>query len=226
MAYGKYSKPGAAPCGLYIGTPTHFTGGPEDFLRDIRQIFLALNASEYEKNFHVIEFRPQNSHDAVARFEAGAALCALTRRQGFIFIVDNDIGLAKMTQADGVIVKSAQDVRRARDELGPDSIIGMRCGSSRDLASAARDEGADYVSFAGLPGILPDPGLFSWWKQESTRICVAQGKIANDDAGSYVQAGADFIEGTDYIWSHPEGVMKGVVNLLYAIDLANEKLKN
>lgn len=49
--------------------------------------------------------------------------------------------------------------------------------------------------------------------------------MTNDYCAFWVRAGAGFIDAGDYIWSHGEGVMKGTVNMLYAIDLALEEQK-
>lgn len=221
MAYGKSSKAGAPPCGLYLTTPQDFNGA--DFVRALRQVFLAINASEYEKNRHILTFRVQEGHASQAETAAAAELCELARGQGLVFLCANDIHLAKTTGADGVMLDNPDDLETARTMLGDDAIIGVRCGSSRRRAEQALGKGADCVSFYDEAGGFLNPEIVRWWRLKTDNPCVVEGRLTNDDCGFYAAAGADFIDGSSYIWAHPEGVMKGVVNMAYAIDLALEQ---
>jgi thiamine-phosphate pyrophosphorylase len=226
MAYGNPTKSGSPPCSLYLITPPEFGAG--DFTRALRQIFLAINASEYEKNSHILEFRPASPGEGAAPCDhrmAARALAEIARAQGIVFVCRADAALAKEAGADGVLLDKAEDVAAAKEILGDDAVIGVRCGSSRRAAEQALEAGADYVSFYREEGGLPNPEIVRWWKLKTGAPCLVEGPFTNDDCGFYAAAGADFIDGSAYVWNHPEGVMKGVVNMAYAIELALDAAK-
>lgn len=220
MADDKPVKSGTASCGLYLTLPD--TWMEPDFLKNLRDLFRAINASAYEKNNHVIELRSHEGEvHTVEQAEIVQAMCALTQSQGVVFIVRNNIDLAKSCGADGVLVDDVSSIFTARKVLGDDAIVGMRCGISRRTAEKALEEGADFISFHDALGSYVNPAIVQWWHYKSDNPCLVEGRYTNDDCAFYVQAGADFIECGSYIWEHPESVMKGVVNMMYAIDLAS-----
>jgi len=115
-------------------------------------------------------------------------------------------------------------VSSARTALGDDAIVGLGCGLCRATAQRARDVAVDYVSF-GLPDALPPVDLVGWWATLTDTPALVRGPVDNDNAGVFVQAGASFLECGDYILAHPKGILQGTVNMLYAIELALEKVK-
>lgn len=210
-----------APCGLYLVLPDHWTD--EAFLKSMGDVFRALNASPYEKNNHVIELRQVNA-GGDPLFEGKAmALAELSRQQGIVFIVHGDAQRAKKYAADGVLLDQADDIAQARALLGKDAIIGVRCGTDRQVAGAALEAGADYVAFSDMARGYIDPALVRWWSDQTDIPCLVEGRYTNDDCAFYVQADAYFIEASQYVWNHEKGVMQGIVNMTHAIDLAAGK---
>ncbi|MFA5593348.1 MAG: thiamine phosphate synthase [Micavibrio sp.] len=208
-----------APCGLYLVLPDNWM--EPEFLRNLRDLFRAINASSYEKNNHVIELRARDEAYGGEEMEKIMAMAALTKAQGVNFIIGGDIGLAIKCEADGVIVDTVDAVRAAREKMGDDPIVGMRCGTSRMRAEEALHAGADYVAFSDAAKGFVDPAIIRWWNVKTDEHpCLVEGALSNDNCGFYVEAGAYFIEGSRYVWEHPKGVMQGVVNMLYAFDLA------
>ncbi len=212
-------KPKTAPCGLYLILPENWM--EPDFLKNLGGMFRAINANAYERNNHVIELRVADgmtySDQDMERIIAMSELC---KSQGVNFIVGRDADLAKTCKADGVLVDSTDAVRMARARLGDDLIVGMRCGSSRLKADQAMEAGADYVSFGDLASHFVDPAIIEWWNRKTDLPCLIEGPITNDNCAFYVHAGAYFIDASHYVWTHPKGVMQGVVNVAHAIDLA------
>lgn len=224
MTDNKASKSGTASCGLYLTLPD--TWMEPDFFKNLRDLFRAINASAYEKNNHVIELRSHESEDYTTdQTEIINAMCALTQSQGIVFIVRNNLELAKSCGADGVLIDDVADISSARALLGEDAIVGLRCGTSRRSAEKALEQSADYISFHDALGNYINPAIVQWWHYKSENPCLVEGRYTNDDCAFYVQAGADFIECGSYVWDHPDGVMKGVVNMMYAIDLASGEAK-
>ncbi len=209
-------KKGSIPCGLYIRIDA---GAEMDAnLTLMRQAAFVINRSEYEKNMHVIEI---TDHD---RKEEAAALVQLAKMEGMVAIVRGDYIRAAELDADGVLLDDAVKFEEARRGLGEDKIIGLVCGIDKEKAEQALALKADYVAF-GLHGhALPPVHLFEWWSVRTQIPALALGPITNDDAGSFVRAGAGFLEATDYIKTQEKGVMQGTVNMLYAIDLAAESV--
>ncbi|MCD8161028.1 MAG: thiamine phosphate synthase [Clostridiales bacterium] len=73
------------------------------------------------------------------------ALCALCRRYGVPFLVNDDVALALAVGADGVHVgQEDMAARQARALLGPDKILGVSAHDVAQAVAAAR-AGADYL---------------------------------------------------------------------------------
>jgi thiamine monophosphate synthase len=209
-------KKGAPQCGLYLILPDNWM--VPEFLTQLKGMFRAINASPYEKNAHVIELRLNESPKTKDGLEIVHAMCQLTKSQGVVFVVANDMALAKAIGADGVMLDTINDVMRARAMLGDDAIIGLRCGTSRRMAASAIEDGADYVSFFdGVRGHI-DPAIVQWWRLKTDNPCLVEGNITANDCAFYVDAGVDFIDSGHYVWNHPDGVMQGIVNMMDAIN--------
>jgi thiamine-phosphate pyrophosphorylase len=85
--------------------------------------------------------------DGCARDNLGLAskLARLARRYGVPFIVNDDLGLAIASGADGCHLGQGDiGITLARKLLGAGKIIGASCGSVAE-ATRAKAEGADYV---------------------------------------------------------------------------------
>jgi thiamine-phosphate pyrophosphorylase len=212
---------GAPACGLYIVIPPHFT--PESVMPKMRHVFFVANRSGYEKNMHVVEVAHEVDDDGFAG-RAGPVV-ALARGAGFVAVVrgkgEAAAQMARTLDADGVLLDDPGDVAAARAMLGPDAIIGLRCGLSPERADEARAAGVDYVSF-GYPdrSRLPPEEIVKLWAWATETPVLVEGPLTNDDIDDYVKAGATFFDAGSYILGHPEGIMQGTVNMLYAIDLA------
>lgn len=214
----KEVKKGAPACGLYlrIADDKPF----EEAFRDLREAAFVINRSSYEKNLHVLEVGGDPMD--VESTDRLRALVLGGKQNGLVVIVRGQAGLAFATEADGVLLDKADDISSAREVMGPDAIIGLRCGLSRQAAENAADQGVDYISFAsgGRGDVLPPESLISWWRVKSEVPALVEGHITNDDCGRYVRAGATFVEATGYVWGHPQGIKQGTIDMLYAIDLA------
>ena len=124
------------------------------------------------------------------------------------FFVNDSVALARRIGADGVhLGQDDGDPRTAREALGHDAQIGVTCHASRHLAMEAGDSGADYVAFgAFFPSATKssehcaDPAILEWWSGLFELPCVAIGGITASNAGSLIDAGADFIAASNAIW--------------------------
>lgn len=132
--------------------------------------------------------------------EEGAALKALCRRFGTLFVVNDDLQLAVDLDADGLhLGQDDGKPQQAREKLGADKIIGI---STHNLEEARRaeEDGADYLGFGAMyptdskdvthmPGVS---GLAAIREQVKLPI-VAIGGISPANACRVIDAGADAV---------------------------------
>jgi len=128
------------PGGLYALTPETADTG-----RLLTQVEAALTGG-----VAAVQYRDK-SGDVVRRHEQASELVALCRRFGVPLIVNDDLRLADLTDADGVhLGRDDGSLREARIILGRDKFVGASCYQSLDLALAAQAAGADYVAFGSF----------------------------------------------------------------------------
>jgi thiamine-phosphate pyrophosphorylase len=66
-------------------------------------------------------------------------------RGGALFTVNDDVGLARLSKADGVhLGQDDEPVARGREVLGPDAVVGRSVSTAAEAREAVR-EGADYL---------------------------------------------------------------------------------
>ena len=146
----------------------------------------------------IVQYRSKST-DIAFKHEQATELLALCRGFRVPLIINDDVRLAALTDADGVHL-GQNDTRliEARINLGPDKIIGVSC--YQDLARALRfeAEGADYVAFGSFFTSPTKPeaplcplSLLHAAKAQLHLPIVAIGGITLDNAQSLVDAGAD-----------------------------------
>ncbi len=205
-------------CGLYIVMPDART--PEEFDRlafQLRQAILAANKfSVYSINRHVVEYRPFEG-------ESNKTTKALLYKDiayhgGFVFLIFDDIQLARDVDADGVLCSSIEHASQARSLLNEDKLIGLHCSTQTAAQSALALE-LDFVSFFAAKGGDSPLNLLNWWANMSETPAAIEDRFDQENCEAFVRAGATFIQADHHIWSHPSGnVMQGVVNMLDAFE--------
>ena len=148
----------------------------------------------------ILQYRDK-SGDAHKRRRQAALLRDLTAKHGCLLIINDDIELAKHVLADGVhLGKHDDQIRRARDSLGPEAIIGSSCYNQLERAFLASELGADYIAFGRFypsltkpDAVQADPNLLTRARQQLHLPIVAIGGITQDNAPRLINAGADMI---------------------------------
>lgn len=140
---------------------------------------------------------------------------ALAHRAGVTLLVADDtgataIGKAAAIGADGVVLGTDADPAAARRRLGPDALIGVRCGMSRHAAMVAGEDGADYVLFGEEDGtddpeVLAD--LASWWRALFVLPVAVCGPLDARAQSVLMEAGADFLVPPSRMWDDPQAAM-------------------
>lgn len=157
----------------------------------------------------VLQYRAKGKERCHCLSEA-AELKRLCRGFGVAFIVNDDMLLAKVLEADGVhLGQDDGSVAEARALLGPDSIIGK---STHDLREAleAEAEGADYIGFGSMyptssKSVSHLPGTTGLLEiRDRIRLpIVAIGGITSANACRVVDAGADALAVISSVLSSP-----------------------
>ncbi len=148
----------------------------------------------------LVQFRDKRGADA-RQAETARALRALCRRYGAIFIVNDDLALARAIDADGVHLGADDgDLAAARHALGPGKLLGASCYADFERARAAVAAGADYVAFGAA---YPSPtkphaaraehSLFARCRDQLGVPACAIGGITLDNAPALLAAGADLL---------------------------------
>jgi thiamine-phosphate pyrophosphorylase len=178
------------PGGVYAITPE--TADTEHLLRQVEAALAGGVAA--------VQYRDKSA-DVARRHEQASELIALCRRFGVPLIVNDDLRLADLADADGVhLGRDDARLAEARIILGPHKIIGASCYQSLDLALAAQAAGADYVAFGSFFASPTKPAAprasLDLLRQAAPAIhvpLVAIGGITLTSAPPLIDAGADSI---------------------------------
>lgn len=134
------------------------------------------------------------------------ALREMTHQRDIAMVIDSHIMMVERLGLDGVhLADGARSIRKAREELGDDAIVGAYCGQSRHEGLNAGESSADYVVFGPVGASLLDDGecverdLFKWWSEVVEVPVVAEGNLTDDDIRS-LAAITDFFGIGGEIW--------------------------
>lgn len=142
----------------------------------------------------------EKDRPARERYELGRMLRELTAEASIPLIVNDRIDLARAIDADGVhLGQSDLPVSVARDQLGPDAIVGCSAWCVEDALAAERD-GADYLGTGAVYGTSSkdvDPekdgigpaGIAEVVDAVSIPV-IGIGGITHDNAAAVFEAGA------------------------------------
>ncbi|CAN1529241.1 ThiE Thiamine monophosphate synthase [Methylophilaceae bacterium] len=139
--------------------------------------------------------------DRAVKIQQCAAILRLCREYGVPCIVNDDVEMCRILEADGVHLGENDDnIAEVRRILGEDAIIGSSCYDQLDRAKQAQKEGATYVAFGA---VFPTPtkpnapratlALLREAKREIHIPIVAIGGITVNNAHDVIEAGVDAI---------------------------------
>ncbi|MGH6898098.1 MAG: thiamine phosphate synthase [Geminicoccaceae bacterium] len=153
--------------------------------------------------------RPDALEDAQASgLRLAGRLRATCTDHGVAFLLRDHVASALEVGADGVHLGiGAAAVAASRAALGPERILGVSCGHSRDAAMVAGEAGADYVAFGDLdhPAGQEVYDLLEWWSEVCVLPCLAEVATTKDDCARLARAGADFVAAGGSVWTDPDG---------------------
>jgi len=189
------------PGGVYAITPE-----TADTERLLMQVEAALAGG-----VAAVQYRDK-SGDVARRHEQASELVALCHRFKVPLIVNDDLRLADLCDADGVhLGRDDGSLREARIILGRDKFIGASCYQSLELAQAAQAAGADYVAFGSFYASPTKPaagradaGLLREATQHIHIPIVAIGGITLASAPPLLDAGADSLAVLSALFEAPD----------------------
>lgn len=187
--------------GLYAITPDSADG--HRLLADVE--------SALTGGCRIVQYRDKLS-DKPEQLARAKALRQLTRRFGATLLLNDDMALAVLIDADGVhLGKDDGNLIAARAMLGPDKILGASCYADFPTAIAAQAAGVDYLAFGAA---YPSPtkphapraeiDLFTRAKRELSTPTCAIGGITLDNAPPLIAAGTDLIAVITDLFSAPD----------------------
>ncbi|OGI40915.1 MAG: thiamine-phosphate diphosphorylase [Candidatus Muproteobacteria bacterium RBG_16_64_10] len=159
----------------------------------------------------VVQYRDKR-HDATSRVRQARGLAAICRRHGVLFLVNDDVVLAKEAGADGVhLGRGDVPPAEARRRLGPGMIIGVSCYNELERALAAERAGADYVAFGSFfpsrtkpQAVRATPDLLREAKQRLHIPVVAIGGVTPENGAALIEAGADMLAVIEGVFAQPD----------------------
>lgn len=148
----------------------------------------------------IVQYRDK-SDDHARRLRETTALRKLCESRRAVFIVNDDVALARASGAHGVhIGREDSDIHSARDLLGPEAIIGVSCYDDFARARRAANAGASYVAFGSVfpSAIKPDARrapleLFDRARRELAVPACAIGGIDAWNIAQLARAGAAMV---------------------------------
>ncbi len=186
--------------GLYAVTPESLSGVP---------LHRAAEAA-CSGGAVLLQYR-NKSNDAARRRSDAGALRAITSACGTVFIINDDVDLARAVRADGVhLGRDDAGLVPARTRLGAEAIIGVSCYDDAASARAACGDGADYIAFGSMFPSVTKPGappadIRRFAEVADLRIArCAIGGITLARAPALVAAGADLLAIVSDLFDAPD----------------------
>ncbi|MDX2424731.1 MAG: thiamine phosphate synthase [Cycloclasticus sp.] len=148
----------------------------------------------------LLQYRDKIS-SANEKLDRAKALHSLCLKYRVPLIINDDAEMALECGAEGVhLGQSDGSIHEARELLGEKAIIGATCHHQVELALTAEQQGANYVAFGRFFNSQTKPGAplasvetLIKAKSNLSIPLVAIGGINHDNAGSLINAGADYI---------------------------------
>ncbi len=105
----------------------------------------------------LLQYRDKST-DTARRLQEAQALQALCQTYNARLIINDDVNLAAQLGADLHLGQEDGCLLSAREQLGPDAIIGATCHAQFKLAEQAVQQSADYIAFGRFYSSQTKPG--------------------------------------------------------------------
>ncbi len=150
------------------------------------------------------------THDEDMILRTGDALREIAHARDIPLVIADHALMVERLGLDGVHLTDAQPrIRKLRETLGAEAIIGAFCGTLRHDGMSAGEAGADYISFGPVgPNSLGDGDcasreIFEWWSEIVELPVVAEGALNRELVASFAPV-VDFFAIGEEIWSQDD----------------------
>lgn len=159
----------------------------------------------------VVQYRSK-SLDHTRMLSQARELAELCRSQGVLFMVNDDVDIARECGADGVhLGREDTSIAAARARLGPSVLIGASCYGDLARAQECVDAGADYLAFGSFfasavkPGAVRPPlAVLTEARSRWPLPLVAIGGLTPANAAPVLAAGADALAVISALFQVPD----------------------
>ncbi len=163
-------------------------------------IFLVHAQAAIESGIAILQYRDK-SLNTNKRIQQASALKKMCDANDVLFIINDDIELAKEIDADGVhIGQDDESLAETKKILGDNKIIGVSCYNQLELADQAVKNGADYIAFGRFFNSSTKPeapqatfDLISKFKQQHNIPVCCIGGITTKNCQPLIDSGADML---------------------------------
>lgn len=147
----------------------------------------------------------------------------ITKKHKVKFIINDSVNLALKTKADGCHLGQNDDsITLAKKKLKK-KIIGMTCHNSKNLCRIAKKNKVDYIALGSFfksklkpYAIKADIKILKWAKKNINKPIVAIGGINDKNYKKLLNAGANYIALSSFIWNNrflkPKEALKNFKN--------------
>ena len=140
----------------------------------------------------------------------GKKIKYITKKYSVKLIINDSPIIAKQIGADGChIGQLDKPVLKVKKYLAK-KIIGVTCHNSKKLAKKALQDNADYIAFGSFYSskLKPDAkkanlNVLKWSKKNIKKPVVAIGGITDKNYKKIINAGANYIAISSFIWDNP-----------------------
>jgi thiamine-phosphate pyrophosphorylase len=173
-----------------------------DFYKDLEKVLSSKKVSFFQLR---LKKKPKKLIIEIAK-----KIKKITKKYKVKLIINDDSKLTKKVGADGchigqldnTIISARKDIRK--------KIIGVTCHNSKKLALKASEDKADYIAFGSFfkSNLKPnakkaDLKILNWAKKKIKKPIVVIGGITDKNYKKLINAGANYIAISTYIWNNP-----------------------
>ena len=127
-------------------------------------------------------------------------------------VIESHVLLVERLGLDGVhLTDGPRSVRKVRQDLGADAIVGAFCGGSKHEGLTAGEAGADYIAFGTIGQTKLGDGaqvpfdLFDWWSEVVEVPVIAEGALTAELVAKFGPV-TDFFGIGEEIWAAEDPV--------------------
>ena len=185
---------------LYLISPAKIN---KYFYKDLEDVLSYGNVKFFQLRF--------KSYSNLKLLKIGKKVRAITKKYKVKLIINDFPILAKKVNADGChLGQSDLSVRKARNILNRDKIIGITCHGSKKLILDSLKQKPNYIALGSFFKSKLKPyakkakkNLIYWCKQKTNLPIVAIGGIDNKNYKKLIKLGVNYLALSSFIWNNP-----------------------